>query len=173
MNKYWLLIFLFISLTPFCQEKSIEEIYQECAYNSLSDKGKNIKRYTKEFEFFLIKKGVLKDNTSRSYYNLFKSFSEGKRYNSNEFEYAYSDSINKNIEDRLKLFPISIECIEEVKNYKNYFKFDNNYLNTNWNEKKNIREMIKENLHVISKKDFSLDYYKQRAFVLLYLLERF
>ncbi len=89
MNKYYVLFLLSIAFS--CQEKVIEEIYQECAYNTLSNKGKAIKRYTKEFEVFLIKEGVLKDNTPQSYYSLYESFSEGKSYNTHDFTYSYSD----------------------------------------------------------------------------------
>lgn len=172
MTKHYLLIFLCLNFIFSCQKKSIEEVYQECAYNSLSDKGKAIKRYTKEFEIFLIKQGVLKDQTSKSYYEIFKSFSEGKNYNSEDFTYSYSDSINKNLEDRLKLFPKSVKCAEVIKNHKNYLTFNNKkLLDLSRNENQNIREVIKENLHIIAKKDFSLDYYKQRTFALLYLLD--
>lgn len=174
MNKYCLLIFLCFSFFHCTQKKSIEEIYQDCAYSTLSDKGKAIKRYTKEFEQFLIIEGVLKDSTSKSYYNLYKSFSEGKRYNSDDFAYAYSDSINKNLDDRLKLLPINSECAEEVKKLKKFQMYENQFLsNKNWDEKKDIRDLIKENLDEIAKRDFSLDYYKQRTFALLYLLENF
>lgn len=171
MNKYCLIFFLCFSYFLYSQEKSIGEIYQECAYNTLSDKGKAIKNYTKEFEKYLIKIKILKDSTSQSYYSLYKSFSEGKRYNTDNFEYAYSDSINKNKEDRLKLLPINIKCIEEIKKHK---QFKNQLLfNTDWHEKEDIREVIKENLDAIATRDFSLDYYKQRTFALLYLLDNF
>lgn len=172
MKKYYLIIFLGFGFILFSQEKKIEEVYQECAYNTLSDKGRAIKRYTKEFENYLIKVRILKDSTSQSYYNLFKSISQGKRYNSDNFEYAYSDSINKNKEDRLKILPVSAKCYEEIKNHKDFGKLLGQVnLATKLNRESDINELISKNLLIIAKRDFSLDYYKQRTFALLYLLD--
>jgi len=174
MNKCCLIIFLCFNFFLFSQEKKIEEIYQECAYNTLSDKGKAMKRYTKGFEKYLIKVKILKDSTSKSYCDLYKSFSLGKRYNSDNFAYAYSDSINKNKEDRLKIFPISNKCVEEIKKHKSFNIFKNDkLLRSNRNDEMDIDEIIKENLDVIEKRDFSLDYYKHRTFALLYLLDEY
>jgi len=173
MNKYCIVFFFFYSSLVFSQEKRIEDIYQKCAYNTLSDKGKALKHYSKGFEEYLIEKQILKDSTPLSYYNLFKSFSDGKIYNTDNFKYSYSDSINKNKEDRLKIFPNSKKCIREVSKLRSFKKYmlENPHL-TNNNDL-SINDLLKRSMNVLKVEDFKLDYYKQRTFILLYLLSDF
>lgn len=63
------LLLINLNLNLFSQEKKIEIIYQDCLYNSLSDKGFALKKYNKGFEDHLIALKILKSNTARSYKN--------------------------------------------------------------------------------------------------------
>ena len=163
-----IVFFLFsISLYSFSQEKKIELIYQECMYNSLSDKGIALKKYTKGFENHLITLKILKDSTGNSYRELLKSLSEGKRYRS-EYEYSYLDSINT-IEIE-KIIPRNKECAKIISKQKNYTSYSKKFKSVIPDDKDNISQGLKNLYKILSIKDFELDFYKQKVFMILYTI---
>ncbi len=166
--KYKNLLLFLIFIVACSKKERIEEIYQQCVYNSLEDKGKSLKRYTREYETYLIKKGVLKNKSPQSYYNILKAISEGKKYNTESYTYSYADSLNKNREERLKTFPINQECAKKVIKLKNLDLKEINKLNVVFlNKSLPSNDFIKEYLKHLDVKDFKYDYYKQRVFILM------
>lgn len=155
---------LFSSLLAQAQEKKIKEIYQECMYNSLSDKGRKLKHYSSEFESYLIKNKILTDASASSYYNLFKSLS-AKEYNFKPLKYSFIDSINKlEIE---KIVPANPECALKIKKHKNFNEFKRKIEEAIPSGSKNFKEGVKRVVEILTVNDFEMDYYKQRVFLFL------
>lgn len=165
MKKIILFLLISISLNSFSQEKKIEVIYQECLYNSLSDKGVVLKKYTKGFENHLIALKILKNNRARSYKKLLKSLSKGKRYSS-EFQYSYIDSIHT-IEVE-KIIPRNKECAEIIRKHKDYSSYAQKFkpvLSADLSINQGLKNLYKK----LTLEDFELDYYRQKIFMLLYM----
>lgn len=159
------LLLINISLNLFSQEKKIEIIYQDCLYNSLSDKGFALKRYAKGFEDHLIALKILKNNTARSYKKLLKSLSQGKRYNI-EFQYNYLDSIHT-IEVE-KIIPRNKECTEIIRKNKDYTGYVQRFKSLP-SASLSVNQGLKNLYKKLSANDFELDYYKQKIFMLIYM----
>jgi len=165
-----IIVLLFYTFT-FSQEKRVEEVYQECLYNSLSDKGIVLKKYAKGFEDYLIESKILENNSPKSYYKLLKSISEGKRYNSS-FKYSFIDSINKI--EKQKIIPFNLDCYNKMLKLKKFkkSKFYKIQLLIAQNEKLydnyNYNNTLKKMASILDPGDFDMDYYKQRIYVFLY-----
>lgn len=165
------LVALFLNCLISCaQEKRAEEIYQDCLYNSLSDNGEALKRFTKDFEQHLIEIKILKDNSPQSYYNIYKSIANGKRY-PYYYKYSYIDSINSI--ERYKIKPYNEECLKHVNSlwvFKNSKMAKIHKVVKPFAESKTHRfsELISEILPIMEVKDFELDYYKHKTFMYLY-----
>lgn len=85
-------LILFVS----CEKKrpTIEDMIQECYFNSMPDNGKDLLRLFKEYETILIKKGVLKDSSARSYKKLYREILI-KDFIDTKTNYSFIDSVNK------------------------------------------------------------------------------
>ncbi|CAL2079185.1 hypothetical protein [Tenacibaculum sp. 190524A05c] len=173
------ILFLFISFlslfSVFSQEKRFEEIYQECIYDSLPNKGERLKTYINDFEKHLISLKILKNSDGKSYLDLFKTLIEGKTYPS-KYSYSYLDSIN-NLE--INILPRNIRCYEKSVKDKSYADFFLRFFDKDEYEKtknlskvKNPEKLFKEVLYNTYSKmkpeDYELDYYKHNLFMILY-----
>lgn len=168
--KKQLLTILFISSVTFvfAQNERIEIQLQNCTYVQIEDNGKELKSEIKEFENYLIKKKILIDSTGKSYINLFKKI---EKENDVEFDYNYSftDSIQKIIiQDVYKQMDCQIDLINS-DNYQNTKVYK---LQTVIDSIKTYGDIMPSNiasgiLSVLDEKDFELEYYKIKTFVLL------
>lgn len=155
---------LFSSLLAQAQEKKIEEIYQECMYNSLSDKGRKLKYYSNEFESYLINNKILKDASATSYYNLFKSLST-KEYNYKPLKYSFIDSVSKlEIE---KILPVNLKCALKIQAHKDFNEFKRKIEEAIPSGSMNLNKGLKKIIKTLTVNDFKMDYYKQRVFLFL------
>lgn len=170
MKKIIVLLTLILHLNClYSQEERVENIYQKCLSTKLSKSDlMNLKRYAKEFEIFLIENKVLKDSTYNSYYNIFKSFSKGKRYLI-DYKYSYLDSI-ASLKSH-EIMPISKECLTLIKNNKNYknsklYKIQETTL---IEKPKTVEEQLEIMLKFLNADDFKLQYYKNMVLISLQL----
>jgi len=172
MKKTSLILLIMCCCFASCkQEKRVEIIYQECLYNSLSDKGESLKRYAKGFEMHLIALNILKDSSAQSYYNIYKSIANGKHYPTH-YKYSYIDSINKI--EQYKINPNNKECLKYINSLEHYndskiakinkvqFLLDEKESNNKFSEK------VTKILPIMEVKDFELDYYKHKTFMFIY-----
>lgn len=174
MKRYIIIVFVIFTSTVVSQEKVAEEYYQECLYNSLSDKGVALKRYAKGFEKQLIELKILKDSTAQSYYDLFESFSNGKAY-PRSYKYSFIDSINNKLE-RNKIIPFNTVCYDEMlklERFKNSKLFKIQSQIDIDNSRVKFSKQMKKVISILDKKDFELDFYKQRTFIYLYFTNLF
>lgn len=168
-----LIFIVFLScITLPAQVSKVEDIYQKCIYNSLNDKGVKLKKYTKDFENHLIRSNILKDSTSKSYFELFKTLGSDK-WKSYKYNYSYIDSINK-IASYRKV-NLNTKCADELKKHKYFenskiFKMRQIFLKK---EQKSVEEAIKEMSDFLEENDFKLDFYKYRTFFFLEDLKGF
>tara|TARA_R110000868_G_C10905294_1_gene764581 strand:+ start:1346 stop:1879 length:534 start_codon:yes stop_codon:yes gene_type:complete len=170
MIKALLVVTIFCSIFSCSKEKRIEEIYQECLYNSLSDKGEALKRFSQGFEKHLIKIKILKDSTPESYYNIYKSIANGKRYPS-YYKYSYIDSINKI--ERYKINPSNKKCLEDITDLEEFkksklYKINKVALPISEKGSYDFSKMVASILPIMEEKDFELDYYKHKVYMFLY-----
>jgi len=159
------IIFIFNVSFIFSQEIKVETVYQECVYNSLNDKGVLLKKYTKEFENHLIKSKVLKDSTSKAYFDLFKILGD-KKWKKFKYNYSYIDSINKIA--GYKTVNDNKGCAKEMRNHKNFkkskfFKMKSIF----FEEHETIETVLKKMSFYLEEQDFELDYYKYRTLFFL------
>ena len=169
MKKQFLTIF-FTSIIAFTysQNERIEVQLQNCTYKQIENNGKELKNEIKEFENYLIKKKILIDSTGKSYIDLFRKI---EKENDVEFDYNYSftDSIQKIVvQDVYKQMNCQVDLINSE-----------NYQNTKVYKLQIVIDSIKISgdivpskvagaiLSVLEEKDFELEYYKIKTFVLL------
>ena len=172
MNKkiiVTLILSSFLAFKSFSQEKKIEEMYQECLYNSLHDKGKKLKRINKEFENYLINKEILKDSSESSYKKFLNALhtSKGKVMKAS-FTYPYLDSMH-NIENGKPIFfKLDSSCVKEIVLNDDFTKHLEKMESLIPKEKTDdLSLLFKKMDEVFSEEDFELDYYKQKFFILL------
>lgn len=172
MKNLLLLILLMFITNAFSQEKRFEEVYQECIYNELPDNGKNLKKYIKGFEEHLISLKILKNNSEKSYLELFKTLTEDKRYPS-EYAYSYIDSINKL---EISILPSNRKCITKAMKHKSYANYHSRFFNKEQNEllknldDNSLKRILKITYDGIRESDYKLDFYKHRLFMILYTI---
>ncbi|PWK16872.1 hypothetical protein, partial [Xanthomarina spongicola] len=168
--KKQLLSILFISLISFAysQKERIEVQLQNCTYEQIENNGKELKSEIKEFENYLIKKKILIDSTGKSYINLFRKI---ERENDIEFDYNYSftDSIQKII---IQDVYEQMDCQVDLINSENYPNTKVYKLQAVIDSIKTAGDIMPSNiasgvLSVLEEKDFELEYYKIKTFVLL------
>lgn len=166
MKQIALIILIYFNVSfIFSQEIKAETIYQKCVYNSLSDKGTLLKKYTKEFENVLIKSNVLKDSTSKAYFELFKALGTNKWKNFN-YNYSYIDSINKTASYKTILG--NSDCKEVMRNFKDFKKSKFFKMRTiSVKECKTMEELLKKMSFFLEEEDFELDFYKYRTLLFL------
>ncbi|MEE9377505.1 MAG: hypothetical protein V3V33_05670 [Candidatus Lokiarchaeia archaeon] len=161
-----LIILIFNTSFIFSQEIKAETVYQKCVYNSLDDKGVLLKKYTKEFESHLIVSKILKDTTSKAYFDLFKALG-GNEWKDFKYNYSYIDSINK-IAGYKIVNGSNVGCAKEMREYRNFkkskfFKMKNIFLE----EHETIETVLKKMLLYLEEQDFELDFYKYRTLFFL------
>lgn len=168
MKKIIILSICFLTINLYSQEETrIESVYQECMYNSLADKGVKLKRYTKEFESYLVEISVLKDDSSKSYRKLLKSLFHGKRQHTN-LKYSYMDSIHT-LEAK-KIIPVNKKCMEYITDYKEFNGFKGKLSSIVSEDLDDSNQMLKKFYNVLSLDDYNLDYYKQKILFLFLML---
>ena len=167
MKRVLALILIFLSFSCNSQDRKIEKIYNDCYFNSMPDNGKQVKEYYKTYEKLLISVGLLKDNSSESYYKLFKKVLTEKLADT-VTNFSLIDTINKLNYSDIVLF--NVKCTEKIKALKEY-KNSNTYI-----LEKRI-DSIKDNLSpekqskiilkTYDQRDFEIEYFKIRALLIL------
>lgn len=160
------------NFSVFSQNTNIEEVYQNCVYSSLNDKGLELKRHTKKFEEHLIKNRILKDSTAKSYFKLFKILGTSK-WKKLKYNYSYIDTINKTV--GYQKVNLNSECIKKLRQNKSFekskiFKMRKIFANENYSS---IELAIKKMSEVLEVKDFESDFYKYRTLFYLEDLKSF
>ena len=166
MRTLTVLLFLFIGVRGFSQEKKIEDVFQECMYNTLPDKGKKLKKYSKDYEAYLISVNLLKDSTGTSYKELLQFLKKPKNANNLRLlKYSYIDSLLSYGKEMKELFSNS-ECLKEIimrDDFDVYIrkaeKFTPNMAHDVDNFFVNVDSLFTE-------KDLELPYYKQKFLAL-------
>ena len=169
MKQLILFIALCCSFLIYSQEERVEKVYQDCAYNSLADKGQFLKKQIKQYETYLIEKKYLADSTSSSYYELLKSFSTRKVYPSVN-DYSFFDSIKINSSETKKIFPSSKKCSKKIIEYDGYEIFATKIYFTVLVSDKDIKEALKAYIELLKVDDFNLDYYRIQTLLFTQLL---
>lgn len=141
MKKFTLFIaIIFYSSNLISQEQRVEQVFQECLYNSLPDNGIFFKNQILRFEKHLIEKKVLKDASAQAYYTLFTKIQSGEDI-SIDFDYSVKDSIALYSEEYLDLARTNLECQEKLQKSPSF-------------------RTSKLNVNSFSVDDFELDFYK-------------
>lgn len=169
MKKIILFILIGYSISICSQKIRIEKKYQNCAYNSLKDKGRFLKKQIKQYELYLVKNGYLTDSTALSYYKLFNSFSKRKKYPS-VYEYSFFDSIKINSIETKKVFPSNKKCWEKLEGHQDYEIFIGKIKYAILVSNKEIHKTLKAYSEVLKPEDFYLDFYKIQTLIFIQLL---
>ncbi len=156
------LLSLMFCMSLFSQEKRVEEVYQDCIYNTFQDKGVFLKKQMKNYEKYLISDKFLKDSTAKSYYNFLVSFSTRKKFPS-EYKYSFFDSIQINSIEMKKVFPSNKECSKSIENHSGYVMLKAKIDALTIIKPDDLRETLKIYAELVSEDDFKLDYYKLRT----------
>lgn len=168
MKKESILIISFLSFTfSFSQDRKIEEIYNDCYFNSMPENGKEVKKLYKNYESLLISRKVLKNNSGKSYFNLFKKVTSGE-FIDDKTNYSLIDSVNKL--NYSNLIHSNLKCTEKIKALSDYKKSNTYLLEQRMDSIKedfNIEKAYEIFLKTMSEKDFEIDYYKLRVLLLI------
>lgn len=163
MKQYYIVAFLFFSTILFSQEKRPEDIYQECLYNSLPDKGVELKKRIKEFENYLIQNKILNDSTSKSYYELYIKGLSDKEPKIN-LTYSFTDTLLT--VDKWKLIGWNDRCMNKMKNAHDY-KLSKLYKSQ---KEYDVLDNKNDFKSIFDKEDFELEFYKLRILISLNIL---
>ena len=150
----------------FSQKERVEIRLMNCWYDALEDKAKEVKKIVNNYNTLLIDEGILIDTTAKSYRLFFNSIAKGKAYNSP------SVSFNAKL-DKLELTLNNYEeCIEaaikdtlnfdSLKFHRHNFVFDS-IMGLRGNTRADLAKGV---LSVLDEKDFELNYYKIRTFLI-------
>tara|TARA_B110000091_G_C13667814_1_gene412421 strand:- start:345 stop:869 length:525 start_codon:yes stop_codon:yes gene_type:complete len=169
MKQLILFILLSYSVSIFSQEERVEKVYQDCAYNSLADKGQFLKKQVKQYEAYLITKGFLKDSTANSYYQLLKSFPTRRIYPS-VYDYSFFDSVKINSSETKKVFPFSKKCSEKIIEHDGHEMLYGKIKAATLVGGEDIKETLKVYAEILKEDDFHLDYYKVQTLFFTQLL---
>lgn len=157
----------FILTSCFSQERRVEKLYSKCYFNSFQDKGKQLKKYLKEYETLLISEKILKDDSGKSYYDLFKKILKDDFYD-DKTNYSLIDTVNKL--SYAKLVHYNQKCTEKIKTLDIYKKSRTYLLEKRADSIKSDFSVEKMNavfLKTFNEKDFEIDFYKLRILLLL------
>ena len=152
----------------FCygQMMRVEHKLMDCWYQSFGDKREDAIEMVKIHELYLIEKGVIEDNTAKSYRAFYEMIAKG------EDNYKVPRSFYIAIENMGSSWENYYECKKAVA--KNTIYSDTSNLtkyDSVWKSilKKNTytrADIAKGILSVLDEDDFGLDYYKIRAFIM-------
>lgn len=174
MKTNLLLLILSSFLFTTCdKEKRIEELIMECSYNAFEDNGVYFKKVISDYEALLIKDKFLADNSAKSYLKVVQDIANEK-----EFEKAsslnYYDELQKLDEsvteklDFCNLYEINLKE-NQLDKLTVLEKSIDNVIKTTGSV--NPAELAKDMLQVLTEKDFELEFYKIKVFILLSIVE--
>ncbi|MGY0408138.1 MAG: hypothetical protein ACWIPJ_07270, partial [Polaribacter sp.] len=162
-----IIITFLISFVVNAQEREIEKIYSDCYFNAMPKNGKEVKKYYKTYEKLLISKGILMDNSGKSYYKLFERVMSEK-FIDTKTNYSLIDSINKL--DYSDLVHSNIKCAKKIKSLKKYRNSNTFLLDKRMDSIKENFDRIKVSeifLKTLDYKDFQIEFYKLRTLLML------
>lgn len=163
------LVFIFTSLAVYTQEKTVEEIYQDCYFGAMPNKGEKFRSLAKSYEEALISEGYLNDNSGKSYYNLFKKNFEPD-FVENKTNFRFIDSVNN-----LSYFELifsNVDCTNKIKSLINYkssrtYTLEKSLDSINKLSGFSAYDNIDFLINFFEEKDFELDYYKTRVLLMI------
>ncbi|MEL0653314.1 biopolymer transporter ExbD [Algibacter sp. TI.3.09] len=175
MRQTLVITFLFISLFYSCgiQTERIENKLMECNNQKFDDNGKQLKELISDYESNLIKANIISDNSGKSYLKTISEISNGIEPKEKPF-YSFGEMLN-GIEKKQN--STSNVCLQTVisdstkYDSKTFVRFQSTLENAirNAGDLK-IELLATEISNVLLEKDFELDFYKMRAFLLFDML---
>ncbi|MGG8496894.1 hypothetical protein ACQY1Q_10785 [Tenacibaculum sp. TC6] len=161
-----ILIYFFGIFKSFSQEKKVEDIFQECIYNTLPDKGKKLKKYSKDYEAYLISVNLLKDSTGISYKELLQFLKKPKNANKLRLlKYSYIDSLLSYGKEMKELFSNS-ECLKEIILRDDFDVYIRKAEKITPNMAHDVDNFFVNVDSLFTEKDLELPYYKQKFLAL-------
>jgi len=157
MKKVFIILILIFSCKPKIDNRNIDIIYNECYNNSVTVNGKPISFYRNQYENILIRNNVMKDNSPKSYFELYNILSEYEYIDINS-NYVFKDSIkNMNVVDISKCIPLIKDKIEYKKS------IFNNIIKEIITENGNVKSEIdyEKFTTLINQESFEYDYFKE------------
>ncbi len=145
----------------------------DCNNQSFVDGGKQLKELITDYESNLIKAKIISDNSGESYLKTISQISNGIEPKEKPY-YSFGEMLN-GIEKNQN--SISNTCFQTVLSdstkydFKKFLKFQNSLENTIKNAVNlRIELLATEFSNILSEKDFELDFYKMKAFLLFDML---
>jgi len=175
MKQTLVITFLFISLFFSCgiQTERIEDKLMDCNNQSFVDGGKQLKELITDYESNLIKANIISDNSGKSYLKVISQISKGIEPKEKPY-YSFGEMLN-GIEKNQN--STSNTCLQTVLSdstkydFKKFLGFQNSLENAIRNAGDlRIELLATEFSSTLSEKDFELDFYKMRAFLLFDML---
>ena len=162
-----IIIIFFAVVVSNSQEREIEKIYSDCYFNAMPENGKEVKKYYKIYENLLISKDFLKDNSGKSYYELFEKVMTEK-FVDTKTNYSLIDSINTL--NYSNLVHANEKCTEKIKSLKKY-KNSNTFLlekrMDSIKEEFDLKNASEVFLKIFDYRDFEIEFYKLRVLLVL------
>lgn len=175
MRQTLVFTFLFISLFYSCgiQTERIENKLMDCYNLNFADNGKQLEKLIADYESNLIKANIILDNSGKSYLKTISDISNGIDPKEKPF-YSFGEMLNgieKNQDSTSKACLQAVISDSSKYDSKKFVRFQGTLENV-------IREagdlrielLANEISNVLSEKDFELDFYKMRAFLLFDML---
>lgn len=163
--------FLFTSCVA--QNERIENIIMDCSYQSFADNGIAFKKLISDYEHLLINERILTDNSGKSYRQVLKDIADEK-----EFDIVPSKFFAEELQ---KIEKPDLEKAQKCQEIivQDSAKYDMTKLkgleqaidNAQYSGDLQPALIAEDILKVLTEKDFELDFYKLRTFLLLSIID--
>ena len=175
MRIYLITILILISSFTSCtsQTRSVEQEIFDCVTEKLPENGKYFKSNLLQAENSLIEQNIIKNGSGKSYKKLYEKIGSGK-----EIKYKSPNNlIDSIIVYNTEYFDVFKNCELDFSNNKNYkFSKTNKIKNALdslvANDKVDIESISNSLLSILDEKDFELDYFKYKTFLMLTLFDK-
>lgn len=168
-NPIYLILLLSLFIQCNSQEKTVEEVYQDCYFNAMPNNGEKFKSLAELYEKALIREGYLNDSSGKSYFYLFKKIFEPD-FIDNKTHFRFIDSVNKL--PYIELIRLNTDCSKKMKALPYYDSSRTRKLEKDMDSVMSVPgfDIVKHSNRIVDlyeEKDFELDYYKTRVLLMI------
>ncbi|WP_435262084.1 ExbD/TolR family protein [Tenacibaculum sp. nBUS_03] len=173
--RYTIIIFLLIILFYSCGIKTerIEIKLMDCNKLAFIDEGKQLKELMIDYESNLIKSGIIANNSGKSYLETISKIADGVEFKNRPF-YSFGEMLNG---IRKNNSTTSNNCLQQVLidsskyDFKQFSKFQKILKKTiSSSQDLRIELLAKVFSNVLTEKDFELDLYRMKVYLLFDML---
>ncbi|MCA0133556.1 hypothetical protein [Winogradskyella alexanderae] len=166
MKIKFLYIMALLMLSISCNEKSVQlnDIFLECYDSKYQKEGVEIKTIINDYEKLLVKDGILKDNSGKSYLEVYQKIASNKNFRIQSRRFMEFDPLFKvDNETKMAIFKCEVDMTELAQQQDS--KWHKVFGKTKSQEiKENPELMYQTMVESLSKDDLNSYYFKLKMF---------